>query len=286
MPSTPSGPASGYTGTSYSYSTSTTDPDRDNVRYEFSWGDGTSNTLTGWYASGATASAPHSWKRPGTYQVTVRAQDTYYAYSYWSPYKTVAITQNDAGTGGDAGNSFSSATSISPSSYKGTLYQSNPTDTDDYYQFYAESGQKIYISLTPPSGVDFDLQLYNPAGSLKAGSYLGAGYAESVSYTADLTGYWRTRIYIDSGEGQYSFYVSVYWPGEGGCPTLYVYNGSEYVYEGLLDIHSPNGVDIVTDHTLVSVPDRANGDYLFRLVEHPKTHSYIDQVKLCAILED
>jgi len=112
-PSTPSGPTLGYVYTTYAYSTTTVDPDGDNVRYEFDWGDG-STTLTGWYASGAAASAQHSWTRPGTYQVKVRAQDVYGLWSGWSGVLAVSISQNDAGTGGDAGNTFAAATSISP----------------------------------------------------------------------------------------------------------------------------------------------------------------------------
>lgn len=73
-PSTPSGTASGYTGVSYSYSTSTTDPDGDSVKYTFNWDDGDS-TVTGFYASGATANASHTWTSAGTYNVRVKATD-------------------------------------------------------------------------------------------------------------------------------------------------------------------------------------------------------------------
>ncbi|MFP3984965.1 MAG: hypothetical protein ACLFU9_03230 [Candidatus Bathyarchaeia archaeon] len=74
--------------------------------------------------------------------------------------------------------------------------------------------------------------------------------------------------------------------GGGGCPILFVWNGSDYVKEGLLDIHNPEGVDVVYDHTLVALPERVDGAYLFRLVEHPQTISHIDQVKLYALFED
>ena len=67
---------------------------------------------------------------------------------------------------------------------------------------------------------------------------------------------------------------------------LYVWNGAEYVEEGLLDIHNPDGIDVVYEHTLVTTPQRENGAYLLRLTEHHQTHSYIDEVKLYAILED
>jgi hypothetical protein len=71
-----------------------------------------------------------------------------------------------------------------------------------------------------------------------------------------------------------------------GCPVLSVYDGTEYVEEGLLDIHNPEGTDMVYEHPLASTPQRVDGAYLFRLTEHPKTHSYTDQVKLYAMLED
>jgi hypothetical protein len=74
--------------------------------------------------------------------------------------------------------------------------------------------------------------------------------------------------------------------GGGGCPFLQVWDGSEYVDEGLLNIHNTEGVDVTYEHVLMTVPTRVKGAYKFRLVEHPKTISHIDQVQLHAILED
>lgn len=74
--------------------------------------------------------------------------------------------------------------------------------------------------------------------------------------------------------------------GGGGCPILSAFDGSQYVDEGLLNIHNANGEDVVTAHTLTTMLQPVNNRYLLRLMEHPKTHSYIDQVKLFAILED
>jgi hypothetical protein len=201
---------------------------------------------------------------------------------------SVYLTQNDAGTGGDAGNDFNGATTIyPPNSYYGALYEVNPTDREDWYKFYASSGQTIYLYMSPPSGVDFDLQLYDPYGNCKTGSYNGRGSSDSLYFTATSSGYWRARIYIFDGEGQYYLYAYAYWPGGGGgCPILYVWKGKDYACEGLLNIHNPEGVDVIYNHTLVSTPKRVHGVYLFRLTEHPQTHSYIDQVKLYAILED
>jgi hypothetical protein len=74
--------------------------------------------------------------------------------------------------------------------------------------------------------------------------------------------------------------------GGDGCPMLFVWNGTNYSYEGLLNIHNTEGIDMLTNHTLLTTPQRVGYTYLFNLIEHPQTHSYIDQVKLYAILEN
>jgi len=89
-PSTPSGLTSGTVGVSYIYSTSAEDPDGDLVRYRFSWGDGM-YWLTEWCESGATVNASHAWSTPGTYNITVRAQDCLGLWSDWSSNLTVSI---------------------------------------------------------------------------------------------------------------------------------------------------------------------------------------------------
>jgi hypothetical protein len=77
-----------------------------------------------------------------------------------------------------------------------------------------------------------------------------------------------------------------YSPGGGGCPILFVYNGTEYVEDSLLNIHQPEGIDVTFTYTLVVKPQAVGSFYLLRLTEHPKTHSYIDQVKFYAVLEN
>ena len=83
-PSTPSGTTSGRANTAYTYTTSTTDPNGDQMSYWFDWGDGTNSGWVGPYASGATASATHSWTSQGSYQIKVKAKDTSDTESVWS----------------------------------------------------------------------------------------------------------------------------------------------------------------------------------------------------------
>jgi len=83
-PSAPSGPDTGTPGASYTFSATTTDPDGDDVAFNFDWGDRTESGWTSFVASGGSASMSHSWSGQGTYEVKVKAKDTYNAESGWS----------------------------------------------------------------------------------------------------------------------------------------------------------------------------------------------------------
>lgn len=85
------GPTSGDIGTSYQFSASSIDPSGHNIRYTFDWGDGSSQTVTGWYSSGATAYANHTWSSNGVYNVTVRAQCDHGVWSTWSSPRIINI---------------------------------------------------------------------------------------------------------------------------------------------------------------------------------------------------
>jgi len=135
---------------------------------------------------------------------------------------TVTITgQNDAGKGTDAGNTFATATAITP----GTEYDGyeNYIDTEDWYSFTANSGQGIFVTLSAMDNKegDFDVHLYNPSGELKHyAMYYGD---DSLQYPADATGTWKIKIatwpgwdtakwpdnYFLYGSGAYEFKVTV-----------------------------------------------------------------------------
>ncbi len=129
------------------------------------------------------------------------------------------VTQNDAGSGGDAGNTFATALQVNPGSWSGCYLSS--TDTTDYYKFNVSTGQQIKVKITPGSGLDFDLYLYNPSQTQKASSTAGAGVADSCVFTADATGYWYAKAKYYSGTaGNYGLLISV--SGSTPSPTLAV----------------------------------------------------------------
>ena len=86
-----SGPTSGNVDTSYQFSASSTDSYDHNVRYTFDWGDGSPQTVTGWYSSGATAYTSHSWSSAGQFSVKVKSQCESGVWSSWSNIHTVRI---------------------------------------------------------------------------------------------------------------------------------------------------------------------------------------------------
>ncbi|TLN01291.1 PKD domain-containing protein, partial [bacterium] len=121
-PSTPSGPTTGYTAIQYTFTTSATDPDGNRIQYTFNWGDG-QNTTTGFYDSGSTVSAKHTWSKSGTYNIKVRANDTDGASSGWSSLATINIENAPPNTPARP----SGTTSCAPNStHEYSVYASDP----------------------------------------------------------------------------------------------------------------------------------------------------------------
>lgn len=187
-------------------------------------------------------------------------QDWRDAMTYHYVWNT-GVAQNDAGSGGDAGNTHATALAIAPGSYTGYLQKG--TDDNDYYKFAVSSGQNIALSMTPPSGADFDIYLYNAAGTQKASSTTRGSGTETINFNADSSGDWRLRVYAYSGTGYYSFSVSVSGGQPGGAnllPTAATYlecghnnadQRARYISDGNLStkwccLH--NGISTAGDH--------------------------------------
>jgi len=104
--------------------------------------------------------------------------------------------QNDANTGQDAGDTFSTANTITPGYYHGYL---DMNDAYDWYKFNVNSGQGIHFILQTKFAVysDFDIELYNPSGSMVyKETYYGQ---DELLYPADISGYWAVKIYLFPG---------------------------------------------------------------------------------------
>lgn len=92
-----------------------------------------------------------------------------------------ASSQDDAGTAGDAGDSFEDATLIDPPvpyRYEAKLDPPNG-DTDDFYRFQLEEGSDLVVDLYMPDGFNGTLALRSPSGQL-----LDTAVQRSTSTTA------------------------------------------------------------------------------------------------------
>ena len=69
--------------------------------------------------------------------------------------------------------------------------------------------------------------------------------------------------------------------GANGCPTLFVWDGTAYAEEGILDIHADS--DVTVQHEIQNTLALKNGVYNLQLRELDNFTSHIDQVKLYAV---
>ena len=70
------GPTNVKTGEKYDYTFNVTDPDGNQIKYNISWGDG-SSAQTEYVDSGVDITFKHEWKRRGKYTITAKANDIY-----------------------------------------------------------------------------------------------------------------------------------------------------------------------------------------------------------------
>ncbi len=94
QPTKPVGPSLGIWNVEYSYTSTTTEPDNEQIYYQFNWGDGSVSAWLGPYNSGQSGTASHIWTVLGTYNVTVKAKDSWGATSIKSEPLVVTITDN------------------------------------------------------------------------------------------------------------------------------------------------------------------------------------------------
>jgi serine protease len=128
-----------------------------------------------------------------------------------------AATGSGGGGGGggtvaevESNNTRSSAQVITanPATVNGSI--ASTTDTD-YFRVSLAAGKTLTATLTPPAGRDYDLYLYNSAGTQVASATLGTGAVDTIRYanggSAAITLYVRVRYY-SGGSGNYTLGLS------------------------------------------------------------------------------
>lgn len=86
---------------------------------------------------------------------------------------------------------------------------------------------------------------------------------------------------INASKSRFWRWVETGGGGGGECPTLFVWNGTDYVSEGVLPIHAES--DITVQHTIQNTLTLENGVYRLELRELDNYTSHLDQVRLYAV---
>jgi PKD repeat protein len=90
-PDTPTGPTEGKIGEEHTFTTSTNEPDWDSLWFKWNWGDGTESEWLGPYDSGDPCSGSHTWNDEDTFDIKVKARDSYEEESEWSDPLSVSM---------------------------------------------------------------------------------------------------------------------------------------------------------------------------------------------------
>jgi hypothetical protein len=144
-----------------------------------------------------------------TYTIGLEDMNGYGSYSF----RVTLVSQNDANSGGDAGDALAKATPIASANatYSGFL---KDDDVYDYYKLSILAGQTLSVKATPVNTLGINLDLYNPSLSDVAWNQtLVAGFPVSASWTtnsaaANYTYY--VRVSESTGYGTYSMTISIH----------------------------------------------------------------------------
>ena len=166
---------------------------------------------------------------------------------------------------------------------------------------YIRVGAVTFLDAIGAGNPQFSYTLTISAGSggttsPSPGTYVYYSYGESVTVTASPYTNYEFDYWILDGATEYANPITVtmnfdhtlkaYFEytgqgGGGGCPTLFVWNGTDYAEEGILDIHAES--DVTVQHWIQNTLALENGVYKAQLRELDEFTSHIDQVKLYAV---
>jgi len=190
----------------------------------------------------------------------------------------------------DVGNDFDQAKTITPGFYRGCLGGIHILDEGDMYKIMVTPPNTfINLKMTSPLDSDFDLYVYNPNQQLYAASCTRInGHTEYVYFNA-YSGYWYIKADHYSGNGIYNLTVSLS-PPPGGCPTLFAWNGTHFLEEETLNIHSEPNIDVKFFHWLNNSPTPKHNIYTLKLSEigegYNFSESFIDNVQFFIVDEN
>lgn len=180
--------------------------------------------------------------------------------------------QNDADSGGDAGDSFETASPISAGTHKGLLWGG---DKEDYYKITLKPGQTISVNVTPSSTLAVSLTLYDEErkeekrtpfvsgsdkGVIRRAERTTGSTLPSYTYYILVKAYWGI---VTSPEGDYTMEVALTTPAvttpvttPTPTPSKTVRERVEETYPAITSIEPAKPVPITfhkTDITIINI---------------------------------
>jgi len=176
--------------------------------------------------------------------------------AYLDDIEITAVPQDDAGSGGDAGDDFDTATEITPGIYEGF---GETYDMNDYYKIYVSASNVINVMMTPSMFSDFDLALYDANEDLVEESTNVGDGEESISHMAEVSGdYFIVVIYVGA-TSTYELEVEI---EDNIPPTLSITsptNGTEIKSPSVSVTWTGSDADTGIDHYEVRLDDGSWG---------------------------
>jgi len=93
-PDSPQGEINGKIDIEYNYTAVTTDIQNDQIYYLFDWDEGTDSDWLGPFDSGVICEAKHTWVEKGSYDIRVKAKDSFGHESPWSDSLRISMPKN------------------------------------------------------------------------------------------------------------------------------------------------------------------------------------------------
>lgn len=121
-----------------------------------------------------------------------------------SPLATAAH-QDDAGTGTDAPDAWRAAILVPVGAFSGSLLEPEG-DAQDWYRVLVPAGKGVRVTMTPPSGSDFDLYMLSDEGAYLRGSTNWGSAVETVVTGTPSAG---VRIGVSAWHGSGAYAVTV-----------------------------------------------------------------------------
>ncbi len=175
-----------------------------------------------------------------------------YEGAYLDDIVITAVPHNDAGSGGDAGDDFDTATEISVGNYEGFV---ESFDVNDYYKIFVSEGNTIHVTMTPSIGSNLDLKLFDPNEDLVGESTNVGDVEESISYTAETSGDHFILVYFVSPTSSYTLNVTI---EDNIPPTISITspaNGSQVKSSSVQVTWTGSDADTGIDHYEVKLDD-------------------------------